>query len=137
MSKKDTDNSSDNVNEIWPSVKPKDPDQYATTTEPELTKEDIEKINEERLTTYVPYWIQSLLYVFSATLWQFSTVLNQPELGTLTFRFIFSGFLGFGLPSWLLLTFALWFVEKNKPKEARSNTLLFLSVGFILLAIVF
>lgn len=137
MNKKQNHKPSENFNKMWSSVKPKDPGEYSTTPEPVLTQDDIEKIKEERLTTYVPYWVQSLLYLFSSSLWQFSTVLGDPELGSLTFRFIFSGFLGFGLPSWLLLTFVLWLIEKNKPKEAGSNTLLFMSVGFILLAIVF
>ena len=58
---------------------------------------------------------------------------DQPDLGSLAVRFFITSFLSFSLPSWAAWTFVLWLIEKDKPKEARSNALLFLGIGFILL----
>ena len=134
MSKKETDNSSEDFNKIWPSVEPKDVDPNVKAEKPELTEKDIEQIKEERLTTYVPYSGQSLVYLFGATVWQSASIMNNPALESLSSGQVFgTQFISFALPSWGLLTLILWFIEKDKPKEARSNVALYLGIGFFLL----
>ena len=88
--------------------------------------------SNEPLIKKVPYWLQSIVYLAGASLYQanLSTLrgIDLPYTEQLGIAFY-----SFGLTSWLLLTFVLWMIEKNKPKESRSNTTLYLGIGFFVI----
>jgi hypothetical protein len=84
------------------------------------------------LTKTVPYWLQSIVYLVGASLYQ----ANLSSLKGIDLPYteqLGIAFYSFGLTSWLLLTFVLWTIEKNKPKESRSNTMLYLGIGFFII----
>ena len=93
---------------------------------------NMDNSSNEPLIKKVPYWLQSIVYLVGASLYQanLSTLrgIDLPYTEQLGIAFY-----SFGLTSWLLLTFVLWMIEKNKPKESRSNTTLYLGIGFFLL----
>ena len=84
----------------------------------------------------VPYRVQSIIYLFSTTIYQASRNLSNPDLEVLTnSQLLGTAFIGFAVPSWCLLTFVLWTIERKKPKESRTNVAMYLGIGFFLLAI--
>ena len=105
------------------------------------TKTKIEKDKKSFSIKRVNYPIQSIVYLIGASLFQTKNSMIQaasydyrPNTPDLTFAEQFGiAFMVFGLGSWLLYSITFYFIERKKPKEEKTNTLLWLGIGFFIL----
>ena len=93
----------------------------------------------------VNYWIQSLIYLIGASLFQTKKSMREaaaynyfPDSPDLTFSEQFGiAFMIFGIGTWLMASTVLYFIERGKSKEEKSNTLMWMGIGFVLLFMFF
>ncbi len=78
----------------------------------------------------INYFIQSIIYLLGASLYQTNVSIRQNE-GLTWIEHFGIAFLVFGLMSWLLLTGVLHLIERKKPADQKSNTAMWLGIGFI------
>ena len=78
----------------------------------------------------IPYFIQSIVYLLGASLYQTQNTIRQGIDISWIEHFVIAS-LSFGLFSWLLLTGTLYLIERKKLKENKSNTALWMGIGFI------
>lgn len=91
-------------------------------------KNDSEVEQKDVVIPRVNYFIQSTVYLLGASLYQTQNTIRQGIDITWIEHFVIA-FLIFGLISWLLLTGVLYLIERKK--ENKSNTTLWLGIGFI------
>lgn len=94
------------------------------------TKQDSEVKQKDIAIPRVNYLIQSIVYLLGASLYQTQNTIRQGIDMSWIEHFVIA-FLIFGLISWLLLTGTLYLIERKKLKENKSNTALWLGIGFI------
>ena len=111
--------------------------------EPLWTSKKIDKNQKDFKIKRINYWIQSIIYLTGASLWQTKYSMRQaagfdyfPNTPDLTFGEQFGiAFIVFGLGTWLLYSIVFYFIERKKPKEEKTNTLMWLGIGFFILFI--
>jgi uncharacterized membrane protein len=105
------------------------------------TSKKIEKNQKSKTVKRIGYPIQSVIYLIGASLFQTKNSMRQaasydyfPNEPDLTFAEQFGiAFMVFGLGSWLIITIVFYLIERKKLKEDKTNTLMWLGLGFFIL----
>tara|TARA_B110000977_G_scaffold175702_1_gene230668 strand:- start:836 stop:1210 length:375 start_codon:yes stop_codon:yes gene_type:complete len=91
-------------------------------------KSEIEENGVEILR--VNYFIQSIVYLLGASLYQTQKTIRQ-GLDMPFIEHFMIAFSIFGLFSWALLSGVLYLINRKKPKEEMGNITLYMGMGFI------